>query len=573
MAKTKLFLTPKMGLIPEVSAQNYETLAKALREYIANAMDASAKRVWLVFAADAENASQLDIRDDGKGMTLDELRDQFLAVGGSRKFDDPSTVGRIGIGFLAVVPFCEIITIHTKSTDSPYAVRAVINTNTMLPPGVRYEEIAKKAIGEAETLNVQETTRLVAAWGESFTAFSLTRLRADVANTFAAGDAFEAFRNELRLILPLPWPDKAPLKEHLSAGLWKELRSKAKSNSVQVYLNDTEASLTRRIYGENEEQENFLYCQEFQNEVVVPADASLEQALPIRITGFFVCNEPMPAGTERSPKLSGVVTRILNVAVDEDTFFGLEGREERKKRIAGEIFIEGLDANRAIQINRNAFTETHTPVVVLRKNMAARLNSFFSGMNRIWRARTVVNKEIKRVRSIVTGVGDALRSIGTGGPLRSAKRASRDATALMRHSRRRQFPIDPGAGLTIRATEDLAPSSRTPYRISLEGDPTSELTGVVEISKDLLDVATHSFAIGGVEFHMQVVDGTLVEPPCAINLRERFVVLNLAHPLVACGDRAVIEMLVYLAYCTEVAENPQELATQLIALMTISRGL
>src|ERR1700704_1550443 len=135
-----LYLTPKMGLIPEVSAQNYETLAKALREYVSNVMDAKATNVRVVFAADATGASQLDIRDDGKGMTLQTLQEEFLAVGGSRKFGDPTTVGRIGIGFLAVVPFCETITIYTKERSSPQAVKAVINTRTMLPVGVRFEE-------------------------------------------------------------------------------------------------------------------------------------------------------------------------------------------------------------------------------------------------------------------------------------------------------------------------------------------------------------------------------------------------------------------------------------------------
>lgn len=42
--QVELVLKPKMGLIPEVSVQNYESLAKALREYVTNALDASAGR-------------------------------------------------------------------------------------------------------------------------------------------------------------------------------------------------------------------------------------------------------------------------------------------------------------------------------------------------------------------------------------------------------------------------------------------------------------------------------------------------------------------------------------------------
>src|SRR5262249_18177653 len=241
-----LFLTPKMGLIPEVSAQNYETLAKALREYVSNALDAEAQNVWMVFSADAAGASQLHIRDDGRGMSLDDLRDQFLAVGGSRKFDDPKTVGRIGIGFLAIVPLCDTITIYTKSRNERVAVRAVIDTNTMLPAGVRYDEIAKAQIGEAEPLSDNETRRLVDTWGDSFTSFSLDHLRGDVSQTFSDNAAFEDFRDELRIILPLPWPTSAHLRVSLSTALWNMLAKKAGAHAVKVFLYDSETPLTCR---------------------------------------------------------------------------------------------------------------------------------------------------------------------------------------------------------------------------------------------------------------------------------------------------------------------------------------
>lgn len=571
MAKTTtpLYLTPKMGLIPEVSAQNYDTMAKAIREYVSNALDARAKRVWITFVADADGCSQLDVRDDGGGMSLEQLRKEFLAVGGSKKFDDPTTVGRIGIGFLAIVPLCEGITVYTKAAESRLAVRATISTSTMLPVGVRYEEIATTQIGEAEEVSPEETARLVETWGPSFSSFSLEKLRGDVAHTFADDDAFNAFREELRVILPLPWPSDGPLKRVLSRSLWSAVTKKAAEQSIAVYLNNATEPLARRIYGENTTRENALYCQEFRNELVLAANAEIGQLEPVRVTGFFVCDEP---GTETRAgfKLGGVITRVLNVAIDESTYFGLEGKEERKKRVAGELFIEGLDANKAIQLNRNAFTETHRPVQLFRREMSRRLDAFFSGMNRIWRARSGLNREVRRIRGIVDAVGSALESIGEEGS-QAPRKASRQAAALMRHKRLRYFPMDPGGGLSLEISTDVENSGKTPYRIELKGDPQSELQGKVELSSELLDIRSRTYKIAGSEFGLVVVDATEADPPCAIDLRERFVVLNGAHPLIAGGESAVIEILIYLAFAVEGADTPRDLANTVTRLMSAAR--
>ena len=184
MGKTTLYLVPRMGIVPEVSAQTYGTLAKAIREYVTNAVDATAKNIWITFSADSTGRSTLDIRDDGAGMTLNSLQSEFLALGGSSKFDDPASIGRIGIGFLAIVPLCNSITILTKAADSSQVLRAQINTSTMTFPEVRRESISRQPIGEAEILDDSEAARAVQALGTSFTVFTLEGLKGDVTDEF-----------------------------------------------------------------------------------------------------------------------------------------------------------------------------------------------------------------------------------------------------------------------------------------------------------------------------------------------------------------------------------------------------
>jgi len=42
-----LYLVPKMGIVPEVSSQTYETIAKQFREVVSNSVDANARNIWI----------------------------------------------------------------------------------------------------------------------------------------------------------------------------------------------------------------------------------------------------------------------------------------------------------------------------------------------------------------------------------------------------------------------------------------------------------------------------------------------------------------------------------------------
>src|SRR5262249_4858174 len=187
-----------------------------------------------------------------------------------------------------------------------------------------------------------------------------------------------------------------------------------------------------------------------------------------------------------------------------------------------------------------------------------------------WRARSSINKEIKRVRGIVEGVGSALDSIAQS-PTVISRKVSRDAVALMKHRSRRYFRVKAGPGLDVQVSADVEDAGKTPYRILLQGNPQDELTGTVEVSRDLLDTRAKTYRIGGVDFALQAVEATEAEPACAIDLKNHFVVLNLNHPLVESGDRSVIEILVYLAYGLETADSPKDLADKLVELMVAAR--
>src|SRR3954454_12044236 len=92
---------PRAGLLPELSRQTYDAFYKALREAILNGLDAEASRVEVDFS-EAISGSRLTVHDNGCGMSLEDFRASFLALGGSDKYARADRFGRIGIGSLAL---------------------------------------------------------------------------------------------------------------------------------------------------------------------------------------------------------------------------------------------------------------------------------------------------------------------------------------------------------------------------------------------------------------------------------------------------------------------------------------
>jgi hypothetical protein len=97
----------------------YSNFSKAFKELLSNSYDADSTRVIIEFADDFE---WVTIEDNGVGMTPFEFQNDYLRIGTSpEKQNDVLTIGgrrkigRKGIGFLALVRYCERAEIYTHS--------------------------------------------------------------------------------------------------------------------------------------------------------------------------------------------------------------------------------------------------------------------------------------------------------------------------------------------------------------------------------------------------------------------------------------------------------------------------
>src|SRR4051794_463289 len=138
----------RAGLLPELTRQTYDSLYKALREVILNSVDAGASRVVVDLSA-VETDGSLEITDDGVGMTLSDLQQSFMSLGGSQKFGSTDKFGRIGIGSLALMHYAQRVEIKTTQAGSRAITRAVIAHPWALDQIERSQDLDDFPAGEA----------------------------------------------------------------------------------------------------------------------------------------------------------------------------------------------------------------------------------------------------------------------------------------------------------------------------------------------------------------------------------------------------------------------------------------
>ncbi len=119
--KKELRISFDISTIDNLGVKLYSTIPPMLAELVANAWDADAHNVWIELS---DEKKSIEVRDDGCGMSFDELNDKFLKVGRNRRveLDADATesgrpvLGRKGVGKLSMFGIGKNIII-TSSKD------------------------------------------------------------------------------------------------------------------------------------------------------------------------------------------------------------------------------------------------------------------------------------------------------------------------------------------------------------------------------------------------------------------------------------------------------------------------
>jgi uncharacterized protein (TIGR02391 family) len=122
MSKEALELRFDPKTIEHLGVKMYSTLPPALAELISNSYDADASEVSIEFYEQNGSPVSITVKDDGTGMSYDEIQSKFLVIGRNRRQDDgdkPSQkynrlpTGKKGLGKLALFGLANLITVDT----------------------------------------------------------------------------------------------------------------------------------------------------------------------------------------------------------------------------------------------------------------------------------------------------------------------------------------------------------------------------------------------------------------------------------------------------------------------------
>ena len=123
--------------IEHLGIKMYSRLPNAIAELIANAYDADAHNVYITISEN-ESDKSISVRDDGVGMSFEEINEKFLRIGRKRRIDDnglsPSgmrkVTGRKGLGKLAFFGIGNTIEIETRKSGK--STRFIMNWNDII---------------------------------------------------------------------------------------------------------------------------------------------------------------------------------------------------------------------------------------------------------------------------------------------------------------------------------------------------------------------------------------------------------------------------------------------------------
>jgi hypothetical protein len=121
-----------LNVLNHLGLNLYSNIPAVLAEVVANSYDADAEEVQITI--DAMSGTVI-IKDDGEGMTLDDINAHYLLVGYQRRQDarqvtprfSRPVMGRKGIGKLSLFSIANSVEIHTTKDGQKHALRMTID--------------------------------------------------------------------------------------------------------------------------------------------------------------------------------------------------------------------------------------------------------------------------------------------------------------------------------------------------------------------------------------------------------------------------------------------------------------
>lgn len=545
-----LQIKPKMGIIPELTTQNYEGLARQIREAITNSLDAESENIYLDVQS-AGKYTDLIIADDGIGMEDEVFIEQFLALGGSEKFDRDNQIGRIGIGFLACAPFCKEIEIQSRAKGSNRAFSAVLYTENYYKEALRYESL--ELFNAGKVIKVYEDADK-AGLSKHFTRIILKKVSLQVEEQLNNKEMLLELKRELERILPLPYPTDSKLFNEISPELKSIILEMSNPWKVNVFLNGK--PLTRRVYGQLP-KEKFKDVFELKKE-----KADLEEA---KVSGYLIENFSVLDKIE----WRGLISRYQNTTVEKEGFLGYEKKRAALQYITGELFIEGLNKITAISLNRNEFNQGDPGFKAIKDLIHQKLEFFTSAVYRRSRTSSKIRKEIKKRQAIKKKLINISKSISEPKVKKLVIKKlvkepiiKKEATEITNTSLIEVFSDVKGVEVKVVKKVPRYGHRKEQFAIEWKGESGSE--PIILLEEKLVKEAGEPIDIRGIKYSVYFIENEEDLSPCKIDNKKNEVLFNLKHPVLKNRDEKIISVLFLLTYYYDITKTKKEYRDKII---------
>lgn len=327
-------LTVDTRIVRVLSNSTYEDFPNTLREIIMNSYDADATTVKI--SIDKENEI-IEIEDNGRGMNESDF-DFYLRIAGKTRGKEEYTstgrriVGKFGVGFLSIFPFCKSYSIETTKKGTSEIVHANIPSQKYFSPEERLIDVDEIPIHGGKRINERLKNK-------QFTIVKLNGFTNIAKAFFEEQYDLKNRRNTIYKYSPLKllkWKLSEDLPLRFDNEKLDRIITPKQHNSFDVFINGEK--LYRNYYADN---------------ILETHEGDYKQIGRIKFRYFFATNfQPISPNEGRFLKL-----RNLNVGVgDRDNFdIGTQTRTYAYiAHITGEVdFIEGM--NDLIAVSRNQF--------------------------------------------------------------------------------------------------------------------------------------------------------------------------------------------------------------------------
>lgn len=329
------------GVYAEIMNQIYDSLDKRIREAVSNAYDANAS--YIKISVFSEPEYKIIIFDDGDGMTESELVEKYVSMGGGDNYNNPDTIGRIGIGALSVFALGDKIKVETRKMGTNSVITAALDFTPIKTPVTHAKPIGDIVLGTILPYRDANNDDV-----DKFTRITIESVSKEARDIFINKISLANFIEKLERILPVKYRADNPIFEKLNKDVVKNLNDP--KYTIDVFLNIPAA--------------DYRNYQIFRKTVFTEANLNINQRMPLttqkidggadpnlQAFGYLYINDEAAL-----PKTwQGINARVKNVTIEGNSFFGVDEDQQARSRIGGEIFIRNINENQAIQSNRSGF--------------------------------------------------------------------------------------------------------------------------------------------------------------------------------------------------------------------------